>query len=252
MRVVLSLEGNIGAGKSSLLRLLACAPGIRTVDEPLDTWRGGADGRPNLLNMFYADPTRWAFTFQTAAFLSRAEGAKSALRSALAKGSEASCRTWVLERSVQSDKQCFATNCRKTGLFTEAEWCVYNDYHTWLVNEHEDLRIDGAVYLRAQPSTCMARLRKRGRPEEASVPVDYLEQLHSRHEEWLIHEGCEVDPDSGSLEGACVASQRSVSSDGIPVLILDCDPDFASNDERKESMLASIRDFADSLPPRSS
>lgn len=111
------IEGNIGAGKSTLLRLLA-ARGMRTVDEPLNKWRGEGGGS-NLLDLFYGNPTRWAFTFQTAAFLTRAQSAAAALRAPDVPADA----TWVLERSLLSDKHCFATNCLKTELFTPAE-CI--------------------------------------------------------------------------------------------------------------------------------
>jgi deoxyadenosine/deoxycytidine kinase len=41
------------------------------------------------------------------------------------------------------------------------------------------------VYLRAKPETCLERIRTRNRPEEQSITLDYLNQLHERHEEWL-------------------------------------------------------------------
>jgi deoxyadenosine/deoxycytidine kinase len=123
---IISLEGNIGVGKSTLLRALR--GNFQTVDEPLDKWRGeGASGeaRTNLLELFYRDPQRWAFTFQSAAFLSRAQMASDALQSADPQS------TFILERSIQSDKYCFAMNCLKTNLFSTAEWNVYDDFHSW-------------------------------------------------------------------------------------------------------------------------
>jgi deoxycitidine kinase len=171
---VVAIEGNIGAGKSTLLRLLA-KRGLRTVDEPLKKWRGEEGGSANLLQLFYGEPTRWAFTFQTAAFLTRAQSAAAALRDPTAPADA----RWVLERSLLSDKHCFATNCLKTELFTTAEWGVYDDFHTWLMGEFPSLRIDGAVYVRTQPQTCLARLRQRGRAEEATIPVEYLEQVRT-------------------------------------------------------------------------
>ena len=178
---VLSIEGNIGAGKSTLLRLLA-RRGMRTVDEPLKKWRGEEGGGSNLLELFYGDPKRWAFTFQTAAFLTRAQTAAAALRAPDVPPDA----TWVLERSLLSDKHCFATNCFKTELFTPAEWGVYQDFHTWLMAEFPTLSIDGAIYVRTEPTTCLSRLRSRGREEESSIPLDYLSALHTRHEEWLL------------------------------------------------------------------
>jgi len=42
------------------------------------------------------------------------------------------------------------------------------------------------VYLRAKPETCLKRIKFRNRPEEQSITLDYLQQLHELHEEWLL------------------------------------------------------------------
>lgn len=42
------------------------------------------------------------------------------------------------------------------------------------------------VYLRATPETCLERIKCRNRPEEQSITIDYLRQLHELHENWLI------------------------------------------------------------------
>jgi len=103
-----------------------------------------------LLDMFYRDPKRWAFTFQTYAFLSRTQAAVQQLRAgdaayyAAAESTDDSSASatgdgerippsYVFERSLYSDKHCFATNCFKTGLFNQAEWTVYNDYHAFIM-----------------------------------------------------------------------------------------------------------------------
>lgn len=44
---------------------------------------------------------------------------------------------------------------------------------------------DGFIYLAASPETCMRRMSARGRGEEGGVSLDYLSNLHSKHEEWL-------------------------------------------------------------------
>jgi hypothetical protein len=46
---------------------------------------------------------------------------------------------------------------------------------------------DGFIYLRAQPQTCMSRMQQRNRNEETGVGIDYLQDLHDRHENWLCH-----------------------------------------------------------------
>lgn len=40
-----------------------------------------------------------------------------------------------------------------------------------------------------QPTTCHQRLKRRARSEEATVGLDYLEALHSNHEDWLVDGG---------------------------------------------------------------
>jgi len=70
MRHILIIEGNIGAGKSTLLRLLSEHFAIDPVCEPLERWQNVGNG-DNLLDRFYKDINRWAYTFQTYAFVTR-------------------------------------------------------------------------------------------------------------------------------------------------------------------------------------
>ncbi len=44
---------------------------------------------------------------------------------------------------------------------------------------------DGFVYLHASPETCARRMAGRGRAEEGGVSLEYLANLHGKHEEWL-------------------------------------------------------------------
>ena len=44
---------------------------------------------------------------------------------------------------------------------------------------------DGFIYLQAEPGTCLRRMQGRGRLEEGGVSLDYLANLHQKHEEWL-------------------------------------------------------------------
>lgn len=68
---------------------------------------------------------------------------------------------------------------------TETEWAIYQEWSTYLLNSLGELQLDGFIYLRADPATCAGRMAKRGRPEEQGVTIDYLNQLHDKHEAWL-------------------------------------------------------------------
>lgn len=80
---ILAIEGNIGAGKSTLLRYIReHYPKIVLIDEPVDIWETmkTPDGK-NIIQHFYGDMKRWAYTFQNTALLTRIENIQRAVES---------------------------------------------------------------------------------------------------------------------------------------------------------------------------
>ena len=121
---------------------------------------------------------RWAFTFQICAFVTRA-------------------KTWheiwersdknqvILERSIFCDRYVFAENCYRTGLITLAEHQLYRNMWDFVVSHYCD-EPDLIIYLRTPAEVCMERIRQRGREEESGMTLEYLRQLETLHDEWLI------------------------------------------------------------------
>ena len=211
------IEGNIGAGKSTFLRLINDALTINAVFEPHEKQQDVA-GTENLLDLFYRDMNRWAYTFQSYAFVTRVKEIQDAMRTRPGA-------IHVLERSVYSDRYCFAKQCYEQGQMSALEWKLYQEWFCWLVDGYLP-KPSGFIYLRTDPEICYERLIKRNRSEESAVPLSYLKELHNKHENWLI--------DAIGLEEHLKT---------VPVLVLDCNDEFQSNSKVFERHVHQILDF---------
>jgi deoxyadenosine/deoxycytidine kinase len=216
------LEGNIGAGKSTFLNMLKDTIGIEILFEPTAKWQD-VGGSGNLLDLFYKDTKRWAYTFQSYAFITRVE---DVIR---ARTSGKKDDILISERSVYCDRFCFAKNCFEDSNMTALEWQIYKQWFSWLVDGYMQ-KPDGFIYLQVDPEICYQRLVKRARSEETGVPLAYLQRLHQKHEDWLVHKK--------ELEG-------SVSD--VPVLVLNCNKDFESSVEEREKHMCMVQQFVDQL-----
>lgn len=214
---ILVVEGNIGAGKSTFLSILQGSMAVDVVFEPTNKWQHvGEDG--NLLDLFYKDTLRWAYTFQSYAFISRIQSLLDNQKKCTKNGLQ------VLERSVYCDRFCFAKNCFEDGNMSKLEWEIYKEWFSWLVESYVQ-RPAGFVYLRTSPEVCFERLKKRNRSEESAIPLAYLTALHNRHEDWLVHK----------------KENMSYLQD-VPVLILDCDQEFEQDSVVQARIVQQVQD----------
>jgi deoxycitidine kinase len=47
----------------------------------------------------------------------------------------------------------------------------------------------GVIYIQCPPEVCSDRIKKRSREGEDTIPLDYLEKIHEKHESWLNKAG---------------------------------------------------------------
>lgn len=180
--LTLSVEGNISAGKSTFLRILQqeCVQLqelLEVVPEPVDRWQSVGSSRLNMLDMFYQDPGRFAYTFQNYVFISRVVQERES------RGCIKPLR--LLERSVFSDRMVFVRAVHEAKWLSDAELEVYDSWFDPVIRYLPGLVPQGFIYLRAEPDTCYRRMNKRNRSEESGVSLDYLTNLHRMHEDWL-------------------------------------------------------------------
>lgn len=217
------LEGNIGAGKSTFLKLMQKKVSEGAVGyEPLADWQKQVMGE-SLLSNFYAEPHRWGYAMETFAMLSR-------VREHL-KDQEVAQLHRLIERSIYSGHYCFALNSYRNGFMLPLEWNMYNSWFNFLIpGKCKPPR--GFIYLRVNPETAYQRIQKRSRDGESLIPLLYLQQLHQCHEDFLIHKK-EILPELAS----------------VPVLVLDCNSDFESDEACFEDLFNQVQTFMNTTSP---
>jgi len=207
-----SVEANIGAGKSTFLRIFGerWSDIFKVIFEPLDEWQTRyADINNNILGMFYEDIPRWAYTFQSNAFITRIQKYQAEKSSELIN---------LTERSVLSDYHIFAKMLKDDGKMNEVEWKLYENWYNWLCDKFQG-KPEAIIYLRCDPQISYERVRRRSRSEEETISLDYLTRLHQYHDQWLLNET------------------------EIPVMVVNVDEDFEGNEERIERMYSDVINF---------
>ena len=174
------VEGNIGTGKSTFLEMINkfYSDKCQVIFEPLDLWTSLKDENGvNILEHFYTDKKRYAYTFQNLAFISRVETLDKIDKT----------KEYIfIERSIWSDKNIFANNCFDSGDISDIEFKLYNRWFDWM---EKRLNITGHkfVYLRTSSEVSYRRTLGRCRDEEKGIPIEYLRELETRHENWLLN-----------------------------------------------------------------
>ncbi|KAL9974619.1 hypothetical protein ACROYT_G011677 [Oculina patagonica] len=171
--ITVAIEGNIGSGKTSLLKFFRQNSLVEVIEEPVNKWQN-VDGS-NTLDLMYNDPKRWSYLFESYVLLTMMEIHHRPQNTPVR----------LLERSAYSARFCFMENLHKSGTLSTVEYTVFQQWFDYLI-ANEKPQIDLIVYLRTSPEKCMERIKKRSRDEETSVSMELLNSLHDRYEEWLI------------------------------------------------------------------
>jgi deoxyadenosine/deoxycytidine kinase len=162
----IAIAGNIGSGKTTLTRLLAkhfsWAPHYEDVEN-----------NP-YLHSFYEDMQRWSFNLQVYFLNSRFRQVIEIRKSGA---------SIVQDRTIYEDAYIFAPNLHTMNLMSTRDFENYSSLFELMSTfiQPPDL----LIYLRADVSTLVKQIQKRGREYEASIRIDYLNHLNERYEAWI-------------------------------------------------------------------
>lgn len=183
--LILSLDGNIGSGKSSVMRYLEknfanyCASKdnnckICFLQEPVSIWESICDENgKSIITHFYENNERYSFAFQVMAYTSRMSLLKEALKE--------NYDIIITERSVYTDKLVFAKSLYDAKKMNNIEYIIYMKMFNEFQTIFQDLKI---VYIRTCPEICDLRVKQRGRLGE-TISIQYLKDCHHYHDVWL-------------------------------------------------------------------
>lgn len=160
------IAGNIGAGKTTLVKILSEKLGFTPFYEPHEE-------NPYLAD-FYEDMKSWSYHSQVYFLTRRLKIHKELLQ---ATG------TVVQDRSVYEDAQIFARNLYLQGDLSQRDYQVYQDLYQILVSLLPMPSL--IIYLRASVDTLMKRIACRGREYEAGISREYLGRLNELYEDWM-------------------------------------------------------------------
>ncbi len=162
----IAIAGNIGAGKTTLTKMLASYYGWTPRYESVDY-------NPYLAD-FYEDMERWSFNLQIYFLNKRFKDVVE-----ISKSKD----IIIQDRTIYEDAGIFAPNLYSMGLMSTRDFENYKDLFDLmmsLVNPPDLL-----IYLRSSIPNLVSHIQKRGRDYEKGIRIDYITGLNERYEEWI-------------------------------------------------------------------
>ena len=164
---IISLDGNISAGKSTLLAKLKehceCSD-IVFISEPVHIWENIKDDRENMIEKFYNNQPRYSFAFQMLVSMSILQEIKNA------KINNPDV-TIIIERSVFSSRYIFAKMLNDNNIMNDIEMSIYSMWYDMNCLDYEP---DYVLYLNTEVDVCRDRITKRNRKGENDISIEYL------------------------------------------------------------------------------
>lgn len=162
----IAIAGNIGAGKTTLTKMLAKRYGWTAQFKPVDN-------NPYLED-YYEDMNRWAFNLQIYFLNKRFRDVVAISRSE---------DTIIQDRTIFEDARIFAPNLHDMGLMSDRDFDNYTHLFDLMLSlvKLPDL----LIYIRSSVPHLIDHIQQRGREYEQTMRIDYLRGLNERYEEWI-------------------------------------------------------------------
>lgn len=162
----IGIAGNIGCGKTTLTELLAKHYGWepryeRVVENPY-------------MDDYYKDLGRWSFAMEVFFLKERFKDVLSF------KDSE---KIVIQDRTLHEGVYVFTANNYEQGNMSDRDFETYMELYEIMMEKVE--LPDLMIYLRASVPHLVENIQKRGRVYEQKIPIEYLQGLNDRYEDFI-------------------------------------------------------------------
>jgi len=173
----IAIDGLIGAGKTTLIRLITdyyaqstLGLKVHPIYEPVEMWQ-----ETGALDLFYSDIPAKCYEFQSFVYVTRI---KKVIQEVLA---QPDADIYLLERTVFTDRYIFVEMLRDllgpTRMAMYAEW-----WDMW--NCINPIHINKWVLLDVSLDESLRRIKVRSRDEETGISAEYQSNLRAKHHEF--------------------------------------------------------------------
>lgn len=181
--IIISIEGNIGAGKTTIVEKLQNKyidnNKIVFLKEPVGIWESISNNNgTTILEKFYENPSKYSFAFQVMAFATRSSTIKNAIKQ------NPKCEIIICERSLEADNNIFAKMLKDDKKMEDVEYKIYELFYN---NCKDDINLNGVIYIDSSPDVCLQRINKRNRNGENDIAFEYLQKCQEYHDNWLVN-----------------------------------------------------------------
>ncbi len=166
LRQHISVAGNIGVGKSTLVEILVQEFGWQRYHEYVDDHPYLAD--------YYADRARWGFHSQIWFMTQRfTQHHQISLMN----------QSVIEDRSMYEDFEIFVKELYAEQVLSPRDFLLYQQLYATLVQRIQPPTL--VIYLQAHVTTLQQRIAQRGRASELQIPLEYLTRLNERYQGWM-------------------------------------------------------------------
>lgn len=239
---ITSIEGNIGSGKTTLLSAMKehfkDNKNIVFIKEPVDEWMAIKDKEgKNIIEKYYADQSKYAFSFQMLAFISKVK----LLEDAYIANPNA---IFISERSLYTDKYVFAKMLYDTDKIEDVNYAIYLKWFNHFIDFPNRITLNNGnsnneqqqqqpkqsshkvVYVDTTPETCYERIHSRNRGGEELIPMDYLKSCDDYHKAMITND-----------EIYCLGESTDY------LMVVDGSINYLEEKEQLDKVLDSLSDF---------